>query len=182
MFVNTLMLSISSSIDSMGIGITYGLKNTRFSLLSRIVFFFVAFLSATLSVILGNIIKDIFSPEFTNSIGGILIIGIGFYTIFSSFRKQNDFDFDNSNDIDIKEALILSFSLTIDSLCIGIGSGMLKINSYLFPIFVATFHLAFLLVGDILGKKLANISRLPSNIWSIISGLLLIIIGICRFL
>ena len=29
MFINSLILAISSSIDSLGIGITYGIKNTK---------------------------------------------------------------------------------------------------------------------------------------------------------
>ena len=35
MFISSLILAISSSIDSLGIGITYGLKNTRVSLLVK---------------------------------------------------------------------------------------------------------------------------------------------------
>ena len=35
MFVNTLLLAISSSIDSLGIGITYGLRKTRLSKAAR---------------------------------------------------------------------------------------------------------------------------------------------------
>ena len=31
MFINTLILAISSSLDAMGIGITYGLRKTKFS-------------------------------------------------------------------------------------------------------------------------------------------------------
>lgn len=182
MFINTLMLSISSSLDAMGIGITYGLKRTKFSVFSRIVFFLVSFTATTLSIFLGNIIKNIFSPEFTTFIGASLIIGIGVYTIYESFKRPKDFDFDNSNDINMKEALALSLSVTMDSLCIGIGSSMLGINNYLFPLFVATLHLIFLLVGDFLGKNLVNISKIPNNIWTIISGVLLIFIGLCKFL
>ena len=184
MFINTLMLSISSSLDAIGIGITYGLRKTKFSILSGIIFFIVSFTATTISIFLGNIIKNIFSPDFTTFLGAALIIGIGIYAILESFKKDknNDFDFDNSNDINNKEAFCLSLSLTMDSLCIGIGSSMLGINNYLFPLFVPTLHLVFLLLGDILGKHLVNISKIPNSIWSIISGVLLIIIGLCKFI
>lgn len=181
MFISTLMLSISSSLDALGIGITYGLRRTKFSLLSRIVFFIVSFVSTALSILLGNVIKNIFSTDFTVFIGAFLIICIGLYAIIESFKIPKDFDFDNSNDINMKEALVLSLSLTMDSLCIGIGASMLGINTYLFPLFVATLHLMFLLIGDILGKNLVSISKIPRNIWSIISGILLICIGISKF-
>jgi putative Mn2+ efflux pump MntP len=182
MFINTLILSISSSIDAIGIGITYGLRKTKFSIASQIIFFLVSFTMTSLSVLLGNFIKNFFSPNFTTFLGAALIICIGLYTIFESFKKQKDFDFDKSNDINLKEALALSLSLTMDSLCIGISGSILGINSYLFPIFVATIHLTFLLIGDTLGKNLVNISKIPNNIWGIISGLLLIIIGFCKFI
>ncbi len=182
MFINTLILAISSSLDAMGIGITYGLRKIKFSIFSRIVFFIVSFTATTLSILLGNIIKEFVSPNFTTFLGAALIIGIGIYAIFESSNNPKDFDFDNSNDINNKEALCLSLSVTMDSLCIGFGGSMLGINNYLFPLFVATLHLTFLLIGDILGKNLVNISKLPNNIWGIMSGTLLIIIGICKFL
>ena len=166
MFINTLMLSILSSFDSMGIGITYGLRRTKFSFFSRVVFF----------------VKDIFSPNFTVFLGNILIIGIGFFIVLDSFRNCNDFDFDNSNDINMKEALVLSFSLSLDSLCIGIGASMLGINTFLFPFFVSFLQLVFLLVGDFLGKNLVSISKVPHSVWNFISGFLLIAIGVCKFL
>ena len=40
MFVNTLLLAISSSIDSLGIGITYGLRKTKLSKLDKILDFY----------------------------------------------------------------------------------------------------------------------------------------------
>ena len=182
MFINTLMLSILSSFDSMGIGITYGLRRTKFSFFSRVVFFVVSFVSTTFSILLGNFIKDIFSPNFTAFLGNILIIGIGFFIVLDSFRNCNDFDFDNSNDINMKEALVLSFSLSLDSLCIGIGASMLGINTFLFPFFVSFLQLVFLLVGDFLGKNLVSISKVPHSVWNFISGFLLIAIGVCKFL
>lgn len=182
MFINTLMLSISSSLDSISIGITYGLRKTRFSILSRIVFFIVSFVVTTFSILLGNIVKCIFSPKFTVFLGGVLIIGIGIYVIINSFRSPKDFDFDKSNDINIREALALSISLTMDSLCIGIGASVLGINTHIFPFFVATLNLVFLFIGYLLGKSLVSIDKIPNNIWNLLSGFLLVIIGGCRFL
>ena len=97
------------------------------------------------------------------------------------FSNSTDFDFDHSNDINNKEALALSISVTMDSLCIGIGSSMLGISNWLFPVFVAILHLTFLLLGDVLGKKLSSIRKVPNFIWKLISGTLLILIGISKF-
>ena len=39
---NSLILALSSSIDSFGIGITYGLKSTKISLLGKIILFVIS--------------------------------------------------------------------------------------------------------------------------------------------
>lgn len=61
MFINSLILALSSSIDSLGIGITYGIKNTRISYMAKIVLFVISFLISFLSVCFGDILKNIFS-------------------------------------------------------------------------------------------------------------------------
>lgn len=182
MFFNTLILAISSSIDAIGIGITYGLRNLKFPILSQIVFFFVALISTSFSIFLGRIMKNFLSPIFTNFVGSSLIIGIGIYTIIESYKKQKDFDLDKSNDINIKESIALSLSVTADSLCIGLGGSLIGINYYLFPVLVATFHISFLLLGIFFGKRIVNFSKIPSNFWSVTSGVILILIGFTRFL
>ena len=82
----------------------------------------------------------------------------------------------------MKESIALSLSVTADSLCLGLGGSLIGINNYLFPFFVAVFHLSFLLVGDLLGKNLINIEKIPHKLWNLLSGCILIIIGFCRFL
>ena len=180
MLTNTLIMSFSSSLDAIGIGVTYGLKRIKFSYKSQIMFFIVALFSTFLSTVLGNLLKNIISPIVANYIGSILIICIGIYTIYETKFKQKDYDFDKSNDIDTKEAIVLSLSVTADSLCIGIGSSLIGININLFPILVATFHLCFLLLGNFLGKRIIKISKIPNYFWGIFSGILLIIIGLFR--
>ncbi len=91
-------------------------------------------------------------------------------------------DLDDSNSIDAKEALFLGFALSLDCFCIGACGSVLGLNSFLFPLFISIFQLAFLSLGNILGKKLHHLNNLPNNIWSVISGTLLILIGITRFI
>ena len=41
MFINSLFLAISSSIDSLGIGITYGIKGTKISYIANFILFLI---------------------------------------------------------------------------------------------------------------------------------------------
>ena len=59
MFVNSLLLAISSSIDSLGIGITYGIKNTRISHQSKFILFLLSFCISLVSIWFGDILKSL---------------------------------------------------------------------------------------------------------------------------
>lgn len=211
MIVNCILLAFSVSVDSLGIGFSYGIKETRINIIAKIVLFSISLLISSLSIKFGNMLISIFSTFFANLIGIIILILMGIWIIFEALNKKtfnynsNQFktynflikslgitvqiiknpmysDLDNSNKIDVKEALYLGLALSLDSLCVGLGSSMIKINSYLFPILVSCFQLLFISLGTLMGKKLKSLSNIPNNIWSILSGVLLILIGLIKFL
>ncbi len=176
MIINSLILAISSSIDSLGIGITYGIKNTTISNYGKLILFSISIIVSLLSILIGNKIKNIFPYNITYFIGNLILIIIGLLLCF-----QISSDFDSSNSIDCKEAFFLGIALSLDSFCIGIGGSIIGISSTIFPLFIAFSQLFFLSLGNFLGKKLHKISNIPNNIWSIISGILLIFIGFSKF-
>ena len=183
MLINSLVLSLSSSIDSLGIGITYGIKNTKISILAKIVLLVISFTISVLSVWFGNIIKTIFPDFVTKLIGNIILIAMGIFVFHQAIRKNEmNFDLDFSNSIDGKEALFLRFALSLDCFCIGSCGSILGVHPFLFPLFISAFQLIFLSTGNLLGKKLHAFSHLPDNVWSILSGILLILIGVLRFI
>lgn len=217
MLFSLLSLAISVSIDSLGIGITYGLRKTKISSLSKLILFGISLVITSLSISLGNLLSHILPSMITKLIGIILLVGMGLFIIYETIRKttpshiiekknpsKNGFkktydiilksfgitiriirnpissDFDNSQTIDAKEASYLGFALSVDALCVGIGSSMMGLGSFAFPFLVATFQLFFLSFGILLGKKILSASRIPENTWSIVSGVLLILIGFSR--
>lgn len=182
MLLNSFVLALSSSIDSLGIGITYGIKNTKISILAKFVLLLISFSISSLSVCFGNILKNLFPDFVTKLIGNIVLIVMGFLICYQTMKKNKmNFDLDFSNSIDGKEALFLGFALSLDCFCIGSCGSVIGISSFLFSLFIAFFQLGFLSLGNMLGKRLHNLSRLPDNVWSILSGVLLILIGIARF-
>lgn len=212
MLINSLVLALSSSIDSLGIGITYGIKNTKISYMGRVVLFVISFSISILAIWFGDVIKNIFSDFATKLMGNIILIAMGGFICFQAIHKKEikhkinkkdekiyhffiDFlgitikiiknpsssDLDSSNSIDSKEALFLGVALSLDCFCIGIGGSMIGVSPLLFPLFISVFQLVFLNMGHILGKKLYQLSDLPDNTWSVISGILLIFIGLSRF-
>ncbi len=220
MLINSLILALSSSIDSLGIGITYGIKNTRISNMGKVVLFTISFFVSVLSIWFGDIIKIVCSDFATKLIGNIILISMGVFVCFQAIHKETikaeptlfstqsiddnhekiysffirflgitikiiknptSSDLDSSNSIDCKEAFFLGIALSLDCFCIGIGASILGVSSFIFPFLISIFQLSFLHLGNVLGKRLYQLSHLPDNMWSIISGVLLMVIGIFRF-
>lgn len=215
MILNSLFLAISSSIDSLGIGITYGLKNTKISYIANVILFIISIIITTFSMWFGSFLRNIFPYLITNYIGSFIIIFMGIFMTIQALKNKKSIDienlqnpvnddkvysffikylgitiqiiknpiysdFDNSKKIDCKEALFLAIALSLDSFCIGIGSTIAGISNSLFPFFISIFQLLFLKLGNIIGKKLTNTKIFPDNTWSVLSGILLIIIGILK--
>ena len=217
MFLHALILTISSSIDSLGIGITYGIRNTTISFIARIILFAIAFIVSIISILLGCTFKGIFSPNIIEYIGSFILILMGIFIFMQSVNKKNisdkrinnsidkklneqqkiysffikclgitvqilknptSSDFDKSNTIDAKEAVFLGLALSLDSFGVGMSFGMIENFTFYFPLFISLFQLFFLNFGNFLGKKLCNFSKIPENCWSVLSGILLIVIGL----
>ena len=213
MFFNIILLAISVSIDALGIGLTYGMKNTKISTIANIILFCISFSFVSISLYVGDILEKMIPLSYCTILGNIILICMGSFIIFQATNKKKHLkkykvnkekklsfiiksfgitiniiknpissDLDNSKLIDSKEAFFLSLALSLDSFCIGIGSKIMGISSALFPLLVACFQLCFLKLGSFIGFNLNSKSTLPENIWSLISGALLIFIGIIKFI
>ena len=101
MFFSILILAISSSMDSLGIGITYGLKRIQLKKWTRLILFCVSMFVAILSIISGNILKNIFSEIFFKLIGTIILVLMGLFIVFKKDYEDHTFDLDSSNDFSI---------------------------------------------------------------------------------
>ncbi len=180
MLINSLLLALSSSIDSLGIGITYGIKNTKINIFSQIILFIISVFVTTLSIMLGSILKNFLSDMISKIIGSGILILLGIIIIFQTEEKSGSFDFNHSNIIDPSEAIALGITLSLDSLCIGIGGSIFGLKISLFPLLVAIMQLLFLNLGNYFGRKLIRYLHVSSGILSAISGVLLILIGIIK--
>mgnify|MGYP005818022333 CR=1 FL=1 len=180
MIFNFILLAICVSIDSLGIGITYGVKNTKISPSAKWILLFISFFITSFSLVIGKIISSLVPTCLTTFLGSLLLVLLGVWIIIQSIRNPSNFDLDYSNQIDNKEAIYLGITLSLDAIGIGIGSSMIGISSFLFPPLVALFQLIFLNLGSWCGKKIHEKFHFPDNSWSIFSGILLILIAISK--
>ena len=115
--LNSFILALSSSIDSLGIGITYGIKSTRVSNIGKVFLFIISLLITYCSILFGNFLQSVFPNNITKLIGSFILIFMGIYVLLEATKKfKNSYnifnnpissDIDNSKVIDSKEAIFL---------------------------------------------------------------------------
>ena len=97
MLLNSFIFAVSSSIDSLGIGITYGIKNMKISFFSKFILFIISISITYFALFLGNLLSNVLSDFFTIIIGSGILIFMGAYFIYEALRtKRNDFNIFNN--------------------------------------------------------------------------------------
>lgn len=140
MLYSYIMLALCVSIDALGTGITYGLKNTKISNCAKVILFIFSFIITSFSLLVGNTISGFLSNFLCNLLGGLILCIMGLWIIFQGPEHS---DLDNSNYIDTKESLFLAIALSLDSIGVYIGGSLIGITSIWFPIVVSLFQLVF---------------------------------------
>lgn len=181
MIFKCILLALSASIDALSLGITYGIKKTKMSKAGNVIIFLTLFVLTSISVFVGHYISILLSPIFSAILGSTLLILLGIYNIYKSKNTiTTNFDTDNSNYIDTKEAFILGLAVAVDASCVSLGSGMIGLGSFILPIFMAFFHTFFVNCGNLVATTIVKKLKISNKSLSILAGVILIFIGILR--
>ena len=185
MILKYILLALSASIDALSLGITYGIKKTKMSKTANTIIFMIVFCCSTIAILVGHFLSLLFSPIFSILLGSSLLIMLGLYNIYKGIKKSNtfaDFDIDNSNYIDTNEAIAIGLAVAVDASCVSMGAGIIGYISFILPVFMGLFHTFFVNCGNFVAKSVVERLNVPSNVLSIISGILLVFIGVFRIL
>lgn len=185
MILKYILLALSASIDALSLGITYGIKRTKMSKTANVIIFMIVLCCSTVAILVGHFLSLLFSPTFSVLLGSLLLIVLGFYNIYKGLKNSNtfiNFDIDNSNYIDNTEAATLGLAVAVDASCVSMGAGIIGYISLILPVFMAVFHTFFVNCGNFVAKSAVERLKVPSNVLSIISGTLLVLIGVLRVL
>ena len=122
MILKCILLALSASIDALSLGITYGIKKTKMSKAGNIIIFVTLLVLTGISVLIGHYLSILFSPTFSVLLGSSLLILLGIYNIYKAKNNvSTNFDTDNSNYIDEKEAFMLGLAVAVDASCVSLG-------------------------------------------------------------
>jgi putative sporulation protein YtaF len=192
------VLAIATSIDSLGVGVAYGLNGTRVRFSAHVCICIVMLAITWASVAAGNTISRYLPDIVTNLLSAAFFIGVGLWILVPAIRKRrrkglgNDrkapptvgqvladpqlADMDYSRNIDIREALLLGVALSLNNIGGGISAGMIRISAAAMAFLSVFFNVLCLTSGHAMGKRLSD-TRVSANA-ELISGTLLILVGL----
>lgn len=196
-FLSILLFVIAASLDILVVSLAYGLKDIKINFSSTFVIASISALGTFISMILGQFLVDLIPVKLGDIIGGLVLLALGFYSIYSYFKEKKILtshnsennssptfilenpevaDKDKSGNIDFKESLALSLALALNNFGLGIGASISGLNIAFTTISTFIISLIFISLGFYLSKtiKSKNISK-NSNL---IAGIIIIILSL----
>ncbi|MFD1039766.1 sporulation membrane protein YtaF [Virgibacillus byunsanensis] len=202
------ILVIAVSLDSFGVGITYGMRKIRVPFNALFIIMLCSGLTVLASMTIGELLSSIISEGMANVIGGSILIALGIFCLFNVIRSKlqsvedhvkhahqetkrltqiktvikepQQADLDHSGTISISEALILGFALALDAFAAGLGAAMLGYTPLLTAISIALMSGIFLYYGINTGIILSKSKQMEQM--TFLPPLLLIALGIINML
>ncbi|MFJ7183048.1 sporulation membrane protein YtaF [Lysinibacillus xylanilyticus] len=205
-----LAFTFSSSIDNLGVGLSYGIRkiNVRFD--KNILISVICFLMSMAGITFGVWLSKILPGMLPVVIGAVLLCIIGIRIILlAKPRKQEtsivdrknemqsnnnvqdilrnpaEAHFNKSGEIGWGEAVLLGIALAGNALTNGVGAGLLGLSPLVISILAAIGSFITVWLGVKLGSKVADVrigSFTVGQFGTIISGVMLLIIAFAAFI
>lgn len=208
-YMGLILLVIAVSLDGFGVGVTYGMRKIRVPLFALIIIMICSGIIVLVSMTVGTYLTLFISPVIAGSLGGAVLIAIGFFCLINLIRSkineqlfisdQNEIveaskmgkyrsvltkpqhaDLDHSGSISAAEALLLGLALAFDAFGAGIGAAMLGYSPIVTAILIALMSGLFVYSGIHAGNFLAKNKAMQKV--TFLPPLLLIALGIFNIL
>lgn len=205
-FWGVVFLAATLSADVLGIGFSCAVRGVRVSMWARLTIALVSAAVTLCGVLGGTVISQFVPQEIAALLGGIMLCLLGGYIIIGAFTKSGkkkkmpktwdkifalkplgitvriirdpkQCDLDGSAMLDFREALYTGIAVSTDSFAAGLSMGMNDWGS-IAPLLCGMFQFLFLCVGLYIGKKLRKIMIFNDKVITILSGGILMVIGV----
>ena len=208
--ITSILLAFSGSLDSLIIGIAYGIKKIKIRFSINIIIALIVTLGTIISMFLGSILNKFIPMYICNYIGAIILITIGLFMSFNFFKEQRVLkkdeinlqiknkdiieslnyddiltnnrtaDTDGSGNIEVKEAVSLALALSLNNFALGLGASISGISIPLTAIFTFIFSILILILGLKIGNSF--LSNIFGKYSGLISAIIIIAMGIFQLL
>ncbi|MGL5417691.1 MAG: manganese efflux pump MntP family protein [Clostridium sp.] len=183
------LFSLSSNLDNLVIGISYGIKKEEIPLVQNIIIGVIIFIITFIAMIFGKFIERYIPKSFGNFLGAIVIIFMGIYFIIMSIKdvkkkKKTTENFHEEvnvkKNISIKDSLILGGALGVNNLAVGVAASVMGLNVWIVCLFTFITSILTIIIGEQVGDHV--IGKLIGKYDDLISGLLLVVLGIIEII
>jgi len=201
--------TFSSSLDNLGAGLTYGIRNIRIGPLSNAIIAAVCFVFSYLGIWFGQWISAVLPGMVPVLVGSFLVLVIGLRIVLLALprkrpapaaepqetepargiaailRHPERADLDRSNHIGIGESLLLGAALSANALTNGISAGLFGFSPLIISLAAALGSFATIGFGAWLGARAAGVrigSFTLGQFGTLLSGLILMGIAVRSFL
>ncbi|MCI5936843.1 MAG: manganese efflux pump [Eubacterium sp.] len=173
-----LLLSLSVSIDSFGIGAAYGMEKITIPRNTKWMITGINGVITLAAVTFGQLLTRWMDPVLVQCFGGVILIALGIRGIFAGKKQPSEYDKDHSRILEPGEGMAVGISLAADAACGAVCLCNMGWEKYLFPILTMFFGTFFLLAGaSALGKKQAWQKAFPVDM---LASAVLIALGAFR--
>ncbi|MCB6202445.1 manganese efflux pump [Extibacter muris] len=189
--ISSILFALSANIDTLIVGISYGIKKERVPFAENIVISLITFAGTIFSIYMGLQLTLFIPASAAQKIGCIVLIILGlYYTVKSIIEyrqgKLPPDDWDNpeaeppDKTISLKEAILIACALTVNNMGMGIGASISGMK--LIPTSIATLLICmvFLHAGNKIGR--IGVSGALKRWAGPVSGMILIVLGLYEML
>jgi putative sporulation protein YtaF len=204
--LESLLLVSALSLDAFVASIAYGTNKIKIPFLSVTIINLICSSFLAISLLFGSIVKKIIPENVTIIISFLILMLLGVYYLFESIVKtyldkksnsdkkikfklfnlrfiidiyvdETKADIDHSKNLSSKEALYLAVALSLDSLAVGFGSSLGKINYAQVLLLSLITDMVAVLAGLFVGGKFVEKSKVNIS-W--LSGIILMTLAILK--
>lgn len=198
-YIGLLLLVTAVSLDGFGVGISYGMQKIKLPLVSLLIIMCCSGIVVLLAMTIGNLITNFISEDAAGRFGGVLLIGIGLFSLYNMLKKPKsdhssqkeqqkeptfqslidspaNADRDQSGSISPRESIFLGIALALDAFGAGIGAAIIGYEPIVTAILVGLMSGTFVFSGMKLGLFLIRWEKLQRL--GYLAPLLLIALGI----
>ncbi len=86
--LSSLLLALASNVDNFAVGIAYGMKRLRISLLSNLLIALVSGIGTLLSMSVGDVISSYLPSPVANGLGSAVLVAIGLWGIWETMKIE----------------------------------------------------------------------------------------------
>ncbi len=195
-------LAVSSSLDNLGVGIAYGIRNIRIGWVSNLVIAVICFFFSLAGILFGLWFAEVLPGILPTLIGGFLLFVIGIRIVLLAVPRKKPAanptaaphstgikdilahpeiaDLDKSGEIGFGESVLLGVALSANALTNGLGAGLLGLSPLAISFTAAVGSFVTVWAGALLGARAANFrigAFTLGEAGTALSGIILIIIA-----